>query len=145
MSAPSNRPKVGVGVLLFNDAGHLLLGQRKGAHGEDTWGPPGGHLEFGATLEGCAGRELLEETGVRAKDFTFVGLTNDVFERDDKHYISLFMRADLPPGQEIVNCEPDKTRAWQWFAPNVLPEHLFLPLASFMARNVYSNPHPLSF
>ncbi len=44
----NKRPKVGLGVLIFKD-GKVLLGKRKGAHGEGTWCPPGGHLEFGET------------------------------------------------------------------------------------------------
>lgn len=33
-----NYPKVGIGVLIFNNQ-NLLLGQRLGPHGYLTWGP----------------------------------------------------------------------------------------------------------
>ena len=39
------RPRVGVGVLLRCD-GKVLLGKRRGSHGERAWAPPGGHLEY---------------------------------------------------------------------------------------------------
>ena len=39
--------RVGVGLYLFNDKHQLLLGLRKSSHGNGTWCPPGGHMEFG--------------------------------------------------------------------------------------------------
>ena len=57
------RPKVGIGVLVFNDLNQLLLGRRTSAHGEGEFGPPGGHLEFGESFEDCAIREVKEEAG----------------------------------------------------------------------------------
>ena len=56
-------PKVGVGVIVVRD-GKVLLGKRRGAHGEGSWSFPGGHLEFNELLEICAKREAKEETGL---------------------------------------------------------------------------------
>ena len=60
-------PQVGVGVLILRD-GKVLLGRRKGSHGAGCWSAPGGHLEFGETLEDCAAREVLEETGLKIRN-----------------------------------------------------------------------------
>jgi hypothetical protein len=54
--------KVGVGVLIFNDKKQLLPGLRKSAHGNGTWCPPGGHLEYGESFEAAGVRETREET-----------------------------------------------------------------------------------
>jgi 8-oxo-dGTP diphosphatase len=44
----------------------VLLIKRGNALGKGYWSLPGGKLEVGETLQGCAARELLEETGVVA-------------------------------------------------------------------------------
>jgi len=34
------RPKIGVGVMIINKEGKILLGKRKNAHGDGTWSFP---------------------------------------------------------------------------------------------------------
>ena len=83
---------MGVGVIVRRD-GRVLLGRRSGAHGADTWALPGGHLEFGETVEHCAAREVLEETG-RVIDAVMPGpYTSDVFADEGRHYVTLFVVA----------------------------------------------------
>ena len=43
-------PRVGIGVLIENENGEVLLGLRRGSHGEGEWSFPGGHLDFGETI-----------------------------------------------------------------------------------------------
>ena len=57
--------KVGLGLYILNDRGQVLLGLRKAKHGEGTWCPPGGHMEYGESFEEGAVREAFEETGIR--------------------------------------------------------------------------------
>jgi len=83
------RPKVGVGVVVVKE-GSILLGKRKGAHGTGSFSPPGGHLEFGESIEKCAARELLEETGLKALCCHVGPWTSDLME-GDKHYITFFV------------------------------------------------------
>ena len=119
------RPKVGVGVLIIKD-NKILFIKRKGAHGEGSWCPPGGHLEFNEQLEECAIREVLEETGIKISNIKFAGLTNDIFETEGKHYITIHMLADYESGQEILK-EPEKSTEIKWFDWNNLPQPLFVP------------------
>ena len=74
----NQKPKVGVGVILCKENKVLLL-KRKNAHGEGSWAPPGGHLEFNEELEDCVRREVEEETGLKVKNIKFIGITNDMF------------------------------------------------------------------
>lgn len=89
-----DRPQIGVGVLIFRE-NQLLLGKRKNAHGDGAWAAAGGHLEFGESPEECATREVLEETGIRIKNIRPGPFTNDFFEKENKHYITLFMNRRL--------------------------------------------------
>lgn len=133
------RPKVGVGVFVFKD-GKVLLGKRKGSHGAGNWGPPGGHLEFGESAEGCAARELAEETGLKALSIQTGLWSNDVID-GNKHYITLFAVVDRFEGEPQM-LEPNKCEEWQWFSMNALPSPLFPPVITFFEKYASSTIAP---
>jgi len=124
-------------VLILNNVNQLLLGQRLNSHGAKSWAPPGGHLEFGETLEECAIRETSEETGLIITSPEFIAITNDIFPTENKHYVSIFMKSKYPQEQSIINLEPTKTLNWQWFNLNNLPDTLFLPLKHLLKDQKY--------
>ncbi len=128
------RPKVGVSVIVMKD-GKVLLGKRKGAHGEGSWAFPGGHLEFCESLEDCAKREVAEEVGITIKNVKKLTFTNDIFKEENKHYITCFVTSDYDAG-EVKNMEPNKCEAWDWFLWNKFPEHLFLALQNLLKENI---------
>jgi 8-oxo-dGTP diphosphatase len=123
-------PRIGVGVIIVKD-NKILMGKRKNSHGEGTWSLPGGHLEFGETPQECAIRETKEETDLDIENVQAGPYTNDVFENEGKHYITLFMIAKHKTGQP-KNMEPDKCESWQWFDIDKLPDNLFLPLKNLI-------------
>ena len=125
-------PRVGVGVLVFDDD-RLLLGKRVGSHGDMTWCPPGGHLEFGETPKECALRELAEETGLIASHAAKGPWSNDIFEKEGKHYITIFMFVTEFTGTPKV-MEPEKCLSWRWFPVDQLPEPLFLSLSNLIQK-----------
>ena len=91
------KPLVGIGVYVFKD-GKVLLGKRKGTLGSGTWACPGGHLEFGESVEDCAMRELAEETGLKALSVQTGLWSNDVID-GNKHYITLAAIVDQFEGE----------------------------------------------
>lgn len=119
-------PRVGVGCIVRRDDDVLLV-RRHGAHGEGTWSSPGGNLEFGEDPVVCAAREAAEETGVTVGTPRFVGVTNDVFEAEGEHYVTLWFEADYATGEPTVRAHDELTEV-AWFDEDGLPEPLFLPL-----------------
>lgn len=133
------RPKVGIGVLIFNSSRQILLGKRLSKHGDGYYGPPGGHLEHGEKFDGCAARETREEAGIVVDEFTYAGTTNDIFP-DGKHYISIFMAASMPKNQVVKNCEPEKCESWGWYSLSDLPKPLFQPLQDWVDGKAFGRP-----
>ncbi|MFH1248891.1 MAG: NUDIX domain-containing protein [archaeon] len=116
-------PKVGVGVIITKDD-KVLYGRRKRSHETGYWCFPGGHLEFNEKLEECAEREVMEEAGIRIKNVRFAAITNDMFRKEKKHYITVFMRADYHSGTPKDTEEMEK---WRWFKWGKSPKPLSLP------------------
>jgi 8-oxo-dGTP diphosphatase len=128
----NNTVEVGVGVLIYR-GGKVLLGERMGSHGAMTWGLPGGHLEYGESFSDCAKREVLEETGLTLNSISEMGFTNDIFEKENKHYVTLFVKGDCKYGEPEC-LEPLKCKQWKWFPPSELPSSLFIPLSNFVKK-----------
>ncbi len=120
-----SRVRVGVGVLiLYKDK--ILLGKRIHGHKKDTWQSAGGHLEFGESFEACAKREIREEIGIEVKNIRQITATNDIFTKEHKHYVTIFMSCEYYSGIP-TSLEPKKCSEWKWFDKNNLPDKLFLP------------------
>jgi 8-oxo-dGTP diphosphatase len=124
------RPQIGVGVIIKKD-GKILLHKRKNAHGDGCWSCPGGHLEFGEQVEVCAARETLEEAGLKIKNIRQWIYTNDIFPKENKHYLTIYVIAEHESGEPQI-MEPDKCAGWEWFEWNNLPQPLFVPLENLL-------------
>jgi len=131
----NSSPRVGIGVFVFKN-GKFLIGQRKGAHGADSWSVPGGHLEFGESPEQTASREVAEETGLEIANIRFGAVTNDIFKNENKHYVTIWMISEWKSGKEQI-MEPDKFIAQKWITFNSLPDNLFLPWQNLIKSQFY--------
>ncbi len=134
----SGSPRIGVGVIITKDDQVLLL-RRQNVHGSGSWSTPGGHLDWGESLEECAVREAREETGIEITAIRFRAVTNDVFEADDKHYITLWMEGEYQSGKAVVNAAYEMSEVG-WFAWDRLPESLFLPFRNLLDGKCYPLP-----
>lgn len=122
--------RVGIGVIIFKN-GRMLLGKRKNAHGDGEWALAGGHLEVDETFAECAKREAMEEAGIKIKNIKLVTVTNDIFKKEKKHYVTIFMRSEYSSGI-LRNMEPEKLEKWGWFSPDNLPTPLFTPIRNLL-------------
>lgn len=129
-------PRVGIGVFVFKN-NKFIMGCRKGSHGEGTWSVPGGHLEFGETIEQGAKREVVEETGMMIVNVKIAGITNDIFKKEGKHYITIWVTSNWKRGKPRVN-EPDKFLEVGWHSFRNLPKNLFLPWRELLKSSFYS-------
>jgi len=132
-----------VGVVVVRD-GRVLLGLRRGSHGAGDWALPGGHLEWGESVENCARREVKEETGLDLGVVSLGPYTNDVMAAEGKHYVTCFVEAVAFAGEAQV-MEPTKCERWAWFDWSAMPDKLFQPLKTlveggFVPKNVASRP-----
>jgi 8-oxo-dGTP diphosphatase len=114
--------KVSVNVFVLKE-GKILLGKRIGKIGHDTWGLPGGHLEYGESLADGARRELVEETGIVSDNLKLIHIINDSCK--DFHYIRFGFFCNSWSGQPEI-MEPDKFSEWDWFDLHNLPEPIFV-------------------
>lgn len=123
MIKPSNnQPKVGVGVMIFRK-GKILLGKRKGSHGQGEYAFPGGHLEYRESFEDCARRETKEECGIEIGNIKFSFVAN-VDKYMPKHYVHIGLIADWKSGKPRV-LEAKKCEFWKWYDMSKLPSPLF--------------------
>ena len=126
------KPKVGIGVMILRE-GKVLLGKRKGSHGEGQYAFPGGHLEYLESFTNCAKREVAEETGIEITNIRFQFLAN-LLEYAPKHYVHIGLLADWLDGEAVV-LEPNKCESWDWYDLDAIPQPIFTACA--MALQCY--------
>ncbi|MFL5692148.1 MAG: nucleotide triphosphate diphosphatase NUDT15 [Ktedonobacteraceae bacterium] len=137
----SMRPQVGIGVIITKND-QVLLMRRKNSHGDGTWSMPGGHLEYGESPEECAIRETLEETGLVITDVIFRAITNDVFEEEERHYVTIWMEGRYISGEAVIQSEREMSEVG-WFSWDALPQPLFLPFKNFLTDRCYPSGQDL--
>jgi 8-oxo-dGTP diphosphatase len=79
--------------------GALLLVRHQKPYKDPYWVLPGGRLEPGETIPGCASRELAEETGLTAR-FSGVLYVSE-FLREGRHTIDVVARMVLEGDEEV--------------------------------------------
>lgn len=96
---------------------HILLGMKKSGFGAGRWNGFGGKVEKGESIENAARRELLEESGLEAKDIKIARILYFKF------------KDDTAPIETHVFCctefknQPSETKEMkpQWFHINSIP------------------------
>lgn len=117
--------KVGMGIIIENKDGKVLIGKRKGSFAE-KYSIPGGKLDEGEHFEEGIAREILEETGIQVRNPKVIALTNNLetYKEDGVHFISIIFHTKEFTGTPKI-MEPDKCESWDWYDPKELPEPHF--------------------
>jgi ADP-ribose pyrophosphatase YjhB (NUDIX family) len=135
------KPRVGIGAMILNEKGEVLLGHRNDdpikassdLHGEGCWTFPGGKLDFGETLLDGAAREVLEETSIKVdkEKAQLLSITNEI--RPDTHYVTVgfLWRYNTWQGEPKA-MEPEEIVEWKWYNLDNLPHNMFLPSAKMI-------------
>ncbi len=90
---------------------YLMLHRTKKVHDEnhDKWIGIGGKFEDRESPEDCMKRELLEETGLTATDYEYLGIITFVSDRWETEYMHLFRINDWTG--EMIDCDEGEL-AW---------------------------------
>ncbi|MBN1641535.1 MAG: NUDIX domain-containing protein [Anaerolineae bacterium] len=117
-------PRSGVSAVVLDERGHVLLTRRAD---NGAWCLPGGHLDYGETVEQCAVREVREETGLQVSVERLVGVYSTPWPPDPdvprpRHYVVLHFACRVVGGEIRLSEETTEVR---YFAPDALPEDLF--------------------
>jgi ADP-ribose pyrophosphatase YjhB (NUDIX family) len=121
-AAPAaNSLVVGSSAVITDSEGRILLHRRADS---GNWALPGGAMELGETLAGCAIREVREETGFDVRIDRIVGIYSDpghVFTYDHgevRQEFSICLACTITGGALAVSTESTDV---QFFTPADLP------------------------
>ena len=139
----ADNPRVGVGILLVDESGRLLLTLRRRAPEAGCWSIVGGKLDFLETLEQCAVRETLEEVGAAISIDSLLCVTDHLLPAEGQHWVSPAYLARVS-SLDTRNCEPEKTQAVRWFPIDSLPSNLTITarnaIEAYKQRAAAGNP-----
>ena len=117
---------VGVGALIFDARGQVLLAKRgEGAQSQQgLWECPGGSVEFGEKHREALIREMSEELGVEIEITGLLNIADDIFEDGGQrcHWLSPNYICVITKGTPTVpEAERNKVGDMRWFSLQELP------------------------
>lgn len=124
---------VGVGAIIFNERGEVLLCYHT-YRSKCPWGLPAGWLEHGEDPDRAAERELLEETGL----VITVRRLFAVQRKAGYHHIQIYFLADLTGGEFRPSDEVSHVR---YFPIDALPP--LLPGTEALIRRAWEHEDPV--
>ena len=114
--------RAGVGIVIANSSGQILLEQRSDNH---MWGLPGGRIEAGESITQAAVREALEETGLTIEITRLLGVYSEfagrcvTFPDNVVQLVDIILVAKIVKGSLACSEESDRL---EFFGPENLPD-----------------------
>jgi ADP-ribose pyrophosphatase YjhB (NUDIX family) len=117
-------PHSGANAIVLNEAGEVLLIKRSD---NGRWCLPGGHVDYGETIERTAVREAYEETGVEVAVERLSGVYSQPYQAQEglarpSHYVIVALVCRAVGGELRTSKESTDVR---YFAPDRLPGTLW--------------------
>lgn len=107
------KPKLVVGILA-RYKNKFLLAKEVLEGGKTYWIVPGGKVEFGETIEDAAKREILEETGIKAKSLKFLAYKEAIATKHNYHTVIFFFETRTSSLKILPDIEGKVIEA-KWF------------------------------
>lgn len=125
---------VGVGALIFNNEGKVLLALRgpKAKNEQGKWEIPGGGVEYGETLKQTIIRETKEELGVDIEVVALLQVADHIIPDERQHWVSPTFFCKIISGEPTI-MEPEKCDRIGWFT---LEEAVKLPLSNVTQQDI---------
>ena len=125
----ANHPVVTVGALVVSPRDRLLFVRTH--KWRDTWGVPGGKVEYGESVHAALVREFREETGLEIRDVRW-GPVQEAIESEEFHRPAHFLLLNFlaRASSEHVRLN-DEAQAYAWLDPEDAAQ---LELNSFTRR-----------
>ncbi len=126
MAGPYRNPVPTVDIIIEMAGGIVLIERKNPPHG---WALPGGFVDYGESVERCAVREALEETGlvVRLTALLYVYSRPD---RDPRHHTLSTVFVGCAKGDPVAG---DDARSADVFTADALPAPLAFDHAQIVA------------
>ena len=113
-------PLVGVGALVHDEKGRVLLIKRKFEPNKGRWSLPGGLLETGETLVDAGRREVREELGVEIEVEGLFQVSEEVIKDAKGKTRFHFVLVDYLASLRIVGAKielNEESESFAWFKP----------------------------
>lgn len=132
-------PGVGIGVMIFNDEGKVLLILRNDdaikadslMRLEGTWTFPAGKVKLGETIYDAAKRKVKEEVNIDIKKTKVISISDDI--NDYAHFVTIGLASKGYKGNISLGNSEEHVD-YKFFDINDLPENLCMP-----SKNIVNN------
>lgn len=107
--------------LLIKDNKVLLIKRKKGTRQGGNWSLPGGFLKWGETSEKAVLREVKEETGIKGRIISLLGVYSKP-NRDEIENVTLAYL--IKPLKQTPKIDKKEVVEISWFSPEDLPQNM---------------------